>query len=65
MVLELGYFLGKLGRDRVCELKRGQLEIPSDFAGVVLETMDDLAGGWKQKLAKASTKLATISTGSS
>lgn len=51
MLLELGYFIGSLGRDKVCALKRGMLEIPSDFAGVVWETMDS-SGGWKQALAR-------------
>lgn len=51
VLLELGYFIGKLGRDKVCALKRGVLEIPSDFAGVVWEAMD--AGqGWKRALAR-------------
>lgn len=51
VLLELGYFIGRLGRDRVCALKRGNLEIPSDFAGVVWEKMDD-TGGWRQSLAR-------------
>lgn len=51
VLLELGYFIGKLGRDKVCALKRGKLEIPSDFAGVVWEDMDS-AGAWKQALAR-------------
>ncbi|PZW43209.1 MULTISPECIES: TIR domain-containing protein [unclassified Pseudomonas] len=51
VLLELGYFIGRLGRDKVCALKRGSLEIPSDFAGVVWETMDSI-GGWKQSLAR-------------
>lgn len=51
VLLELGYFIGRLGRDKVCALKRGTLEIPSDFAGVVWETMDG-NGGWKQALAR-------------
>ena len=51
VLLELGYFIGRLGRDHVCALKRGELEIPSDFAGVVWETMDN-GGGWKQALAR-------------
>ena len=49
VLLELGYFVGRLGRKRVCALKRGELEIPSDFGGVVYEPFD-AAGGWKQKL---------------
>ena len=51
VLLELGYFIGRLGRDKVCALKRGAVEIPSDFAGVVWETMDS-GGGWKQALAR-------------
>lgn len=51
VLLELGFFLGRLGRDRVCALKRGHVEIPSDFAGVVWEKMDE-NGGWKQSLAR-------------
>lgn len=51
VLLELGYFIGRLGRDKVCALKRGEVEIPSDFAGVVWEKMDD-GGGWKQALGR-------------
>ena len=51
VLLELGYFIGRLGRAKVCALKRGELEIPSDFAGVVWEKMDD-GGGWKLALAR-------------
>jgi hypothetical protein len=51
VLLELGYFIGRLGRERVCALKRGHVEIPSDFAGVVWETMD-AANGWKLALAR-------------
>lgn len=51
VLLELGYFIGRLGREKVCALNRGTLEIPSDFAGVVWETMDS-NGGWKQALAR-------------
>ncbi|EKN5950107.1 nucleotide-binding protein [Yersinia sp. 22-579] len=51
VLLELGYFIGRLGREKVCTLKCGTLEIPSDFAGVVWEPMDS-GGGWKQKLAR-------------
>jgi len=31
-----GLFLDRLGRDRVCGLKRDDVEIPSDFVGVVM-----------------------------
>lgn len=51
VLLELGYFIGRLGREHVCALKRGIVEIPSDFAGVVWETMD-AGNGWKQSLGR-------------
>jgi predicted nucleotide-binding protein len=51
VLLELGFFIAKLGRDRVCALKRGDVVIPSDFAGVVW-TEWDLAGAWKTALGK-------------
>ena len=49
VILELGFFIGKLGRSRVCVLKKGELETPSDYDGVVYTTLDD-GGGWKTKL---------------
>lgn len=51
VLLELGYFFGKLGREHVCALKKGDVEIPSDFAGVVWEKMDG-GNGWKLALAR-------------
>jgi len=51
VLLELGYFMARLGRDKVCALRKGSVSIPSDFAGVVWEAMDD-GGGWRQKLAR-------------
>jgi predicted nucleotide-binding protein len=51
VLLELGYFLAKLGRERVCTLSKGDLEIPTDFAGVMWEALDD-GGAWKSSLAR-------------
>jgi predicted nucleotide-binding protein len=51
VILELGYFVGILGREHVCALKRGDVEIPSDFGGVVYEQFDE-NGGWKAALGK-------------
>lgn len=51
VLLELGYFVGLLGRKHVCALKRGDVEIPSDFGGVVYEPYDS-GGGWKQILGR-------------
>lgn len=35
VIMELGWFMAKLGRERVLLLHQGQLEIPSDILGVV------------------------------
>lgn len=51
VLLELGYFVGRLGRARVCALKRGDLDVPSDFGGVVYVSLDD-AGAWKEALGR-------------
>ena len=51
VILELGYFVGFLGRKRVCALKKGDIELPSDYVGVVYTDMD-LADGWKMRLAR-------------
>ena len=51
VMLELGFFLGKLGRNRVCALQKGEIEIPTDYAGVLYKTMDAM-GAWKFALAK-------------
>ena len=41
VILELGYFIGKLGRDKVCALATSaDMEIPSDMAGILWETLD-------------------------
>ena len=49
VVFELGYFMGKLGRERVCPLFKGEVENPSDIDGIVYVTMDD-AGAWRQEV---------------
>jgi predicted nucleotide-binding protein len=51
VVAELGYFVGRLGRDKVCALVRDEVEIPSDFSGVVYVKFDE-AGGWKLSLGQ-------------
>ena len=51
VVLELGFFLGKLGRARVCALLKGDIEIPTDSEGVLYKPMDAM-GAWKFALAK-------------
>jgi predicted nucleotide-binding protein len=51
VILELGYFVGKLGRARVVALHKEDVEIPSDFSGVVYVKLDE-EGAWKVKLAQ-------------
>lgn len=50
VILEYGYFIGKLGRNRVCVLNGGVTDIPSDMGGLAYHDIDD-AGGWKVNLA--------------
>lgn len=62
VVLELGFLVGKLGRQRVCALYKGNVEIPSDFAGILWVPMDP-GGAWcftlgrEMKAAKLSVDL--------
>lgn len=51
VVLELGFFLGKLGRDRVCVLYQDGVEIPSDYSGVLFVPLD-VRQAWRLELAK-------------
>lgn len=51
VIFELGYFIGRLGRNRVCALYRPGVEIPSDYSGVLYVELDE-RGGWRMALAK-------------
>jgi predicted nucleotide-binding protein len=51
VILELGFFIGRLGRARVCALKAANVELPSDILGIVWTPFDE-GGAWKQGLAK-------------
>ena len=51
VILELGYFIGKLGREKVYALKKHGVETPSDYDGVVYTDLDD-AGAWKMELVR-------------
>lgn len=50
VILELGYFIGKLSRARVCALHVEGVELPSDIHGVIYVPFD-AAGAWRWKLA--------------
>jgi predicted nucleotide-binding protein len=53
VILELGFFLGKLGRERVVVFHKPvpNFEMPSDYAGVLFKPFDD-AGTWQYELIK-------------
>lgn len=51
VLVELGYMAAKIGRNRVCVLKKGEIEMPSDFLGVLYIDIDS-AGAWRLTLAK-------------
>lgn len=51
VILELGYFLCGLGRERVCVLYEEGVELPSDIHGLSYVSLDS-ADGWKLRLAK-------------
>ena len=51
VIFELGYFIGRIGRSRVCALHKGDVEILSDYEGVIYVSMDD-PQGWRLLLAR-------------
>ena len=51
VVLELGFFLGALGRKRVCVLYTGDIEVPSDYQGVLYVPLDE-RGAWRLSVAR-------------
>lgn len=50
VVLEFGYFIGLLGRDRVCCLHQGNVELPSDMTGIVYIHFDKSVKECKEKI---------------
>lgn len=51
VVLELGFFMAALGREKVCVLYKSGVEVPSDYSGVLYHAMDE-AGAWRFLLAR-------------
>jgi predicted nucleotide-binding protein len=51
VIFEMGYFIGKLGRDKVFLLLEQGVEKPGDLDGIVY-TLIDSHEGWKLKLVK-------------
>ena len=56
VILELGYFLHSLGRERVCVLYEESVELPTDIHGLSYILMDN-ADGWKMKLGREMREL--------
>jgi predicted nucleotide-binding protein len=55
VVLELGYFIGTLGADHVFALldnSKGEIEIPSDYKGILFKEYDGPDGTWTQELIR-------------
>lgn len=51
VVFEHGYLIGKIGRENVCALVKGEIETPNDISGVVYVKMDD-DDAWHLKVAR-------------
>lgn len=53
VIFEMGYFIGRLNRNRVISLCRdpAKLDLPSDYHGIIYIEYDYM-GGWKSKLFK-------------
>lgn len=51
VVLELGYFVARIGRKRVLVLNEGGIELPSDYTGVLYVPLDE-AGAWRLSIAR-------------
>ena len=51
VILELGYFIGLLGRRNVAPIKAGDLDVPSDVDGIAYIDFDR-GGAWKLQLGK-------------
>jgi predicted nucleotide-binding protein len=51
VIFELGYFIGKLSRSRVCALYEEGVEIPSDYQGVIFIPIDSHER-WKSDIVR-------------
>ena len=49
VILELGFFIGKIGRENICILSKDSVEIPSDVTGTGYISFNNR--GWKRQLA--------------
>jgi predicted nucleotide-binding protein len=51
VVFEFGFFIGKIGRENVAALYKKDIELPSDYSGVIYIPIDE-SGKWKFLLVK-------------
>ncbi|WP_160168600.1 TIR domain-containing protein, partial [Exiguobacterium artemiae] len=51
VIFEHGFFAAKLGLENAIALKKGDVEIPNDLAGVIYKEYD-MAGSWKYQIAR-------------
>ena len=51
IILELGFFVAKLSRQRVCAPKRSNVDTPSDYAGFAHADLDN-GDSWKMQLVQ-------------
>ncbi|WP_232730413.1 TIR domain-containing protein [Lacinutrix sp. Bg11-31] len=51
VILELGYFIAKLGRKNVLPLYENEVELPSDMSGILYTKIDE-SENWKFRLVK-------------
>ena len=51
VIFEFGYFVGCLGRERVCAIVGDRVELPSDYDGVLYIELDE-SGAWKMELVR-------------
>lgn len=51
VIFEMGFFIGRLGRGRVCAVYESNVEIPSDLQGI-LRVPYDTSGKWKYDVAR-------------
>lgn len=51
VIFEHGLLIGKIGRQNVVALVKGDVEIPNDISGVVYKPMD-INGAWKYSIAR-------------
>ncbi len=61
VIFELGYFVGKLGREKVCALYKENVEIPTDYQGVTYLSMDNNKN-WQIQLFKEFVNAGIVDT---